>query len=80
MLKVDKNIAVERRLHTNSFSVEARLAAEEMVDGDSVRVSTLSERNTMKIALQRLHGPKSVITRKEYTGGYRVWLIKPCLI
>lgn len=80
MLKVDKNIAVERRYHENSYSCKARLAALEMAQGDSVRVSTASQRNMMKKAIQRLHGPKSVITRKEYKGGYRVWLIKPCSI
>ena len=75
MLKIEKDVAIGSQHRKNSFSRKADLAAAEMLEGDSVVVKNLFQRDTLRKAIQKLHGPKSTVTRKEQTGGYRVWRV-----
>ena len=75
MLKIEKDVVICSQRRKNSFSRKADLAAAEMLSGDSIHVKNLFQRDTLRKAIQKLHGPKSTITRKEQTGGYRVWRV-----
>lgn len=77
MLEIDQNVQITpnmRGRRKDSFAIEARLAAAKMNSGDSVRVENMSQRNSLRKAINLAHGRKSALTRKE-GDGYRVWRV-----
>lgn len=77
MLEIDQNVQITpnmRGRRKDSFAMEARLAAEKMNSGDSVRVENMSQRNSLVKEINRRPNCKAVSRKDLETKGYRVWL------